>query len=139
VLVDTHVHVISPDLARFPLKPPGVNTGPWWETHPCSADLLRLLMDDAGVDRAVLVQPMGAYSYDNSYAADAAASHPDRLTSACIVDMEGDDPVGALTYWVTERGMAGIRLFTLTDPSATGSTSPARSRCGSGPQSWASV
>jgi L-fuconolactonase len=115
MLVDTHIHVISEDASRYPLQPARL-PGAWYREAPVTVEELLALMDDAGVHRAVLVQPMSAYSYDNSYAADAAASHPDRLTSACIVDMEGDDPVGALTYWVTERGMAGIRLFTLTDP-----------------------
>ncbi|MGH9016030.1 MAG: amidohydrolase family protein [Acidimicrobiia bacterium] len=96
MLVDTHVHVISDDASRYPLQPARL-PGAWYREAPVTVEELLALMDDAGVDRAVLVQPMGAYSYDNSYAADAAASHPDRLTS------------------------------------------PARSRCGSGPQSWASV
>ena len=39
-LIDTHVHVVSDDLARYPLQP-STFTGPWYETHPCSAEQLR--------------------------------------------------------------------------------------------------
>jgi predicted TIM-barrel fold metal-dependent hydrolase len=44
------------------------------------------LMDAAKVDRAILVQAFGAYKYDNSYVADAAARYPDRFVAVCIVD-----------------------------------------------------
>jgi len=90
VLVDTHVHVISSDLGRFPLHPPGVNTGPWWETHPCSADLLRLLMEDAGVDRAVLVQGVGAYGFDNEYTLEASKNAPNVFANVVCTDRRAE-------------------------------------------------
>jgi L-fuconolactonase len=118
MLVDTHVHVISDDPARYPLQPAPL-PGTWYRDVPVTAEELLALMDGAGVDRAVLVQPMSAYSYDNSYAAHSARAHPDRFASACIVDVDGDDPVGDLDRWVNGHGMVGLRLFTLTDPVAT--------------------
>jgi L-fuconolactonase len=118
MLVDTHVHVISDDRARYPLQPAAL-PGTWYRDAPVTAEELLALMDGAGVDRAVLVQPMSAYSYDNTYAADSARAHPDRFASACIVDVDGADPVGELDRWVKGQGMGGLRLFTITDPVST--------------------
>lgn len=110
MMIDTHVHVISPDLARHPLRPPGVNTGPWWETHPCSADLLRLLMDDADVDRAVLVQGVGAYGFDNDYTLSASTAAPELFANVVCTDRQGDDAVETVRDLV-RRGARGYRWF----------------------------
>jgi L-fuconolactonase len=118
MLVDTHVHVISGDRARYPQQPTSL-PGTWYREAPVTAEELLELMDDAGVDRAVLVQPMSAYAYANRYAADSARARPDRFASACIVDVDGDDPVGDLDHWVNEHGMGGLRLFTLSAPIPT--------------------
>jgi predicted TIM-barrel fold metal-dependent hydrolase len=114
VIVDTHVHVISPDLARFPLQPPGVSTGPWWETHPCSADLLRLLMDDAGVDRAVLVQGVGAYGFDNEYTLSASTAAPEVFANVVCTDRRGDD-AAAVVRELIRAGARGYRWFMVHD------------------------
>lgn len=70
-------------------------------------------MADAGVSRAVLVQPVGAYSFDNRYAADSVAAHPQHFAGACCVDVNGENPAAELRYWIEERGMHGVRLFDL--------------------------
>jgi predicted TIM-barrel fold metal-dependent hydrolase len=62
----------------------------------------------------VLVQPIGAYTHDCSYAADSSAAHPDRFVGVCSVDPDAPDPVGRLDHWVRERGMRGVRLFALS-------------------------
>jgi predicted TIM-barrel fold metal-dependent hydrolase len=111
--VDTHAHVVADDLAAYPLSPRDIS-GPWYREAPCSAEKLLALMDEAGVARAVLVQPLGAYSYDNRYAADSAAKHPDRFTSVCAIDPLGADPLGEVERWVGGRGMQGVRLFALS-------------------------
>jgi L-fuconolactonase len=49
-----------------------------------------------------------------------AATHPDRFSSICVVDTARDDAPSRLEYWVRERGMRGVRLFSATtadDPS----------------------
>lgn len=112
-LIDTHVHVVSPDEARYPLQPTNVS-GPWYREAPCSAEQLLERMDEAGVARAVLVQPNGAYTHDCSYAADSAARHSERFAGVCSVDPNASDPVATLDHWVRERGMRGVRLFALS-------------------------
>ena len=118
MIVDTHTHVIAPDRDAYPLSPRPLS-GAWYDAAPCSADELAERMSDAGVDRAILVQAVGAYSFDNRYVADSAAARPDRFFSACCVDPDGEDPLGALTHWLGVRGMQGVRLFALAAEGAS--------------------
>ena len=111
-LVDTHTHVVSPDPDRYPLSPRELS-GTWYLDAPASAEELAAAMDASGVDRAILVQAVGAYTYDNRYAADAAQADPGHFVSACCIDAEAEDATRTLDYWIRERGMSGIRLFAL--------------------------
>lgn len=112
-MVDSHTHVIAKDERAYPLHPRDLS-GAWYRDAPCSADEFVDLLDAEGVAAAVLVQAVGAYSYDNAYAADSAVRLPERFAAACCIDVDGDDPVGALTYWLRERGVDGVRLFALS-------------------------
>lgn len=112
MIVDTHVHVIAADQARYPLRPSGVGSQ-WFREHPVGVEEFATTASAAGVDRAVLVQAFGAYTTDNSYVVDAAASDLDRFVSVGIVDPEDPaaaDEVRALT---TRPGFSGIRLFAI--------------------------
>jgi predicted TIM-barrel fold metal-dependent hydrolase len=111
-LIDTHTHVVSPDHGKYPLNPRSLS-GQWYLEGPASADELSEAMTLAGIERAILVQGVGAYTYDNRYAADAAEATPGRFVSACCIDVEAPNAVETLTYWVEARHMAGIRLFAL--------------------------
>ena len=113
LLVDTHTHVVSDDPQRYPLNPAGL-PGAWYRESPHTAEQLIERMDEAGVERAVLVQGVGAYSYDNSYAADCAERYPERVWSACCIDALAPDALARLDYWIGERGMGGVRLFALS-------------------------
>ena len=64
-------------------------------------------MDETGVDRALLVQAMGAYSDDNSYIADAARAHADRCAAVCIVDVGQHDAVERCPTGCTSGPFAG--------------------------------
>jgi predicted TIM-barrel fold metal-dependent hydrolase len=112
VIVDTHTHVIARDEARHPLRPSGVGSQ-WFRDAPCTADELAALTADAGVDAAVLVQAFGAYTYDNSYIVDAAASRPDRFVSIAIVDAEDRRSPARLRELAREPRFAGVRLFSI--------------------------
>lgn len=107
---DTHVHAISRDMDSYPLKPLGGNQSDWSKTRPVDVDGLIEHLDLAGVDQAVLVQASTAYGYDNRYAADALAAHPDRLVGVCSVDFLSDTAVADLRYWIEDRGFSGVRI-----------------------------
>src|SRR5438046_1964589 len=100
--IDTHVHVISDDEARFPLDPTGV-TGAWYRDDPCSVGRLLRLMEEAGVDAAVLVQAISAYRHDNRYCAYAARRHPERCTSVACIDVTSPDATDAARHVVTDE------------------------------------
>jgi predicted TIM-barrel fold metal-dependent hydrolase len=84
-----------------------------------SAEMLLSLNAEAGIDKTVLVQAYSAYKYDNSYTADCAASYPDHFASVSILDPLQADTPDSLSYWVSERGMRGLRLFTTTETEGT--------------------
>lgn len=127
MLVDSHTHVVASDQARYPLTPLGLDQGvgaerkqaAWFHDVPASTEKLLGLMDEAGVGAALLVQGVGAYSYDNSYAADAARAHPERLASVVCIDPTAAAAPETLRHWVRERGARGVRLFTVTNPEST--------------------
>jgi predicted TIM-barrel fold metal-dependent hydrolase len=112
--IDTHVHVISEDQTRFPLDPSGV-TGAWYRDDPCSVERLLALMDDAGVDAAVLVQAITAYQHDNRYCAESARRFPERTTSVACIDIAGEDPVAAARDVVERERMRGIRWVAIRE------------------------
>ena len=112
-LIDCHTHVVSPDPEAYPLNPRDLS-GQWYLDGPASAEDLAREMDASGVSQAILVQGVGAYTYDNRYAADSAAASPDRFVSACAIDVEAKDAVAELDRWIEGRGMRGVRLFALS-------------------------
>ncbi len=124
MIVDSHVHVVSRDRARYPLSPAGVGTG-WYLEAPLPAEDFAAQMQRAGVERAVLVQAVGAYSWDNAYAADSAAADPARFAGVCAVDLGGADPVAALEHWCGARGMRGVRIFCISPDGSARLDSPA--------------
>ena len=113
VIVDSHVHVIAPDPARYPFTPRSLS-GQWYLDAPCSAERFEVEMAAAGVDRAVLVQAVGAYSFDNAYAADSAAARPGKFLSAGCIDPMGPAPRAEIDRWIGERGMQGLRIFAVS-------------------------
>lgn len=114
MLADAHTHIVSSDHETYPLSPAGLG-GSWYRQSPCSAEGLLAEMDAAGVHRAVLVQPLGAYSFDNRYAVDSASASPDRFTAACCVDPYAEFAAGTLRGWLDRPGVGGVRFFALSE------------------------
>jgi L-fuconolactonase len=94
MIVDTHVHVFTDDRKRYPQNadnPHGaalptikdIGQSPWPLT---TAEILIKQMDEAGVDKATLVQAYFLYEYDNSYTIACANAYPDRFVSICCLD-----------------------------------------------------
>lgn len=114
-MIDTHTHVVASEDVRYPLRPRDPSAS-WYLEAPHTAGQLLALMDEADVSKAVLVQAVGAYSYDNDYAADSGAAHSDRFVSACCIDVLASDASKTLHYWVRDRGMQGVRFFAIARP-----------------------
>ena len=111
--MDAHTHVVSSDHETYPLSPAAL-PGSWYLQSPCSAEGLLSEMEASDVERAVLVQPLGAYSFDNRYAVASASAFPDRFAAACCVDPYGDSPAETLHGWLEGSGVGGVRFFALS-------------------------
>jgi len=108
LIVDAQVHFWKADTPDRPWPPGRVAQLP----EPFTPEKLLPLMDEAGVDRVVIVPP--SWEGDrNDYALEAAQKHPDRFAVMGRIPLT--DPKGAalLPTWRQQRGMLGVRL-TLT-------------------------
>jgi predicted TIM-barrel fold metal-dependent hydrolase len=128
-IVDIHPHVISTDNKRYPLNPLGGTQSGWSRERPTPFEALVAAMDEAGVDKAAIVQASTAYSHDNSYVAAAIAARPRRFTGVFSVDVLAPDAVEKMRYWM-DQGFSGMRLFT------TGSTMPGQANWFDDPRSF---
>ena len=111
MLVDAHTHVSCGDDPAFPPHPTGVASD-WWR-HGGTVDELVKELDTAAVDRAVVVQAVGAYAHDCGCAAAGVAQHPGRLALIVSLDMEADDPAETMAELMGSLPVApaGVRLF----------------------------
>ncbi|MGW3614996.1 amidohydrolase family protein [Micromonospora sp. NPDC005163] len=107
---DTHTHAISTDTTTYPASPLAGTRSEWSQVRGVDVDGLVRTLDDAGVERAALVHASTVYGFDNSYAADALARHPERLVGVCSVDFLAETAVADLRHWIEERGFTGVRI-----------------------------
>ena len=101
MIIDTHLHVYADDESLFPYVVGGK------PARPASVEYLLPLMDEAGVDKAVIVQPR-VYSWDNRYLAHCIEQFPDRFTALGLVDPTSPDRPDRLEELVTEQRFAGL-------------------------------
>ena len=111
-IFDIHPHVVSRDHDRYPFNNVFGHVAPYVTERPIDTEQMLVEMDAAGVTKSALVHSSTAYGYDNSYAADSAAAHPDRFASVCSIDVRAADAAERLRYWILERKMNGLRIFT---------------------------
>jgi predicted TIM-barrel fold metal-dependent hydrolase len=110
VTIDVHPHVISPDEARYPRAPLGGKQSDWSRERPVSAERMLGAMDQAGIERSVLVQASTCYGHDNSYLADAVAAHPQRFAGVFSVDVLAPDAAQEISRW-KRKGLGSLRVF----------------------------
>lgn len=108
--VDIHPHVIAADEKRYPRAPLGGKQSDWSRERPVDAGQMLRAMDEAGIEKSVLVQASTCYGHDNSYVADAVAAHPDRFAGVFSVDMLAPDAPYRIRDWI-DRGLSGLRVF----------------------------
>ncbi|MBB4683985.1 amidohydrolase family protein [Amycolatopsis jiangsuensis] len=129
-IVDTHCHVVSADLARYPRAPLGGKQSGWATTRPVTADGMAERMNEAGITQSVLVQATTAYGYDNSYVLDSRARRPDRFLAVGTVDPLRPDAAEHLAAVTGDGGLSGVRLFT------SGSTVPVQGEWFAAPETY---
>jgi predicted TIM-barrel fold metal-dependent hydrolase len=110
VIFDTHAHVLSADLDRYPHSSLRGGTRPPVPAMVFPAERLIEEMEREGVARACLVQRATLYGYDNAYMLDTVAAHPDRFAAVAVLDAEDPDSPTELARLVREQGLAGLRI-----------------------------
>jgi L-fuconolactonase len=117
-IIDTHVHVVSEDTARYPRQINASVTHRWWSGGGCDTVALLANMDAHGVAAALAVQAVGVYAYDNAYLLDEVASESGRVAGVVAVDMDADSPAEEIARLSTIAGVAGVRLFAVSPGSS---------------------
>jgi len=109
-VVDIHPHVISRDARRYPFAPLGGKQSDWSRERPVDAGQMLAAMDEAGIERSVLVQASTCYGHDNKYLADSVAAYPQRFSGVFSVDVLAADAPEQVRYW-KRKGLIGLRVF----------------------------
>lgn len=113
MIIDIHPHIISDDIQRYPINPIGGKRSDWSKKGgSLTAEQLIAAMDTAGISKSVVVHSSTTYGHDNSYVADSTKKYPSRLYAVGSVDLMDNNILDILRYWIDERGLIGIRLFT---------------------------
>lgn len=104
--IDAHVHVWTPDVAKYPLAS-GFEVS---QMKPASFTPVELFAHTKpnGVGRIVLIQ-MSYYRYDNRYMLDTMARFPGVFSGVAIVDDSASDP-GAAMLELAAKGVRGFRI-----------------------------
>ena len=103
MIIDSHLHVWSDDQQRYPFADGRKDAAPG------SMELLIETMEVAGVDKAVIVQPI-YYLYDNSYVRDSLTRYPGKFAAIGLVDRHAEDAPQQLETLVTRDGFSGLRI-----------------------------
>ena len=103
MIIDTHLHVWSDDVERYPFAEGRTQVGGG------SVELLNQTMDEVGVDKAVIVQPIH-YLFDNRYVAECLRRFPGRFAAIGLVDPKAPDAADRLEKFVREDGFGGLRI-----------------------------
>ena len=119
MIVDTHIHPIADDRAKYPrIKDLQNNSNlrtvhdlgqPEWPAFAL-AEMLAT-MDECGIDKATLVQAYYTYNHDNSYVLDLTAAHPERFVAVCVLDELNPATPDVLTDLVKNHRNRGWRIM----------------------------
>ena len=105
LIVDAQVHVWKAESTDWPwirgLKPQ--------MPEPCTIEKLLPLMDEAGVDRAVIIPPDWP-GYRNDYALEAAQRYPSRFAVMGRIPLNPQSSAALLPTWKEQPGMLGVRV-----------------------------
>ena len=110
MIFDTHAHVLSANLDRYPYS--SLRGGKKAPVSPMVFPVENLIqkLDAANVSYACVVQRATLYGYDNSYTLDATAAHPDRLVSVLVLDAQNPASLQQLRLLAAQRKLGGLRI-----------------------------
>src|SRR5262245_8734522 len=105
MIVDAQVHLWQAETPDRPWAPGRVAQMP----EPFTIEKLVPLMNEAGVDRVVIVPPSWPGDY-NDYALQAAKRYPDRFAVMGRIPVGNPKSAELLPKWLEQPGMLGVRL-----------------------------
>ncbi len=106
MIIDTHAHIYSPDVNAYePIAdstrpPPGAGT----------VDHLQREMQEAGVDRALLIQTYTFYGFDNRFIRDTALGARDWAAGVVNLDPANPHSCDALSALVKRSNVRALRI-----------------------------
>jgi L-fuconolactonase len=103
-IVDAQVHIWKADSPDFPWKPGAKAQLP----EPFTIERALSMMDEAGVDRAVIVPP--SLNDNNDYGLEAARRYPDRFGVMGRIALRDPKSAALLPTWKQQPGMLGVRV-----------------------------
>lgn len=103
-IVDSQVHLWKADAPDYPWNP-GVKPQ---LPEPFTIERALALMDEAGVDRVVIVPP--GLNNNNSYALEAARRYPNRFAVMGRIPLQDPKSAALLPRWKEDKGMLGVRV-----------------------------
>jgi predicted TIM-barrel fold metal-dependent hydrolase len=110
MIVDAQIHVWKASTPERPWNPGAQPQMP----EPFGYERLHTMMNEAGVDRVVLVPPSWE-GERNDYAEEAVAKYPDRFGTMGRIHLDDPKARGLIATWKQQHNMFGIRLaFTPT-------------------------
>ena len=113
MIVDAQVHLWKANSPDFPWDP-GVKPQ---LPEPFTIERALKLMDEAGVDRAVVVPP--GLNDVNTYALEAAKRYPNRFAVMGRIPLQDPKSAARLPKWREQPGMLGVRV-TFNNPTHIG-------------------
>jgi L-fuconolactonase len=119
VIVDTHVHVFTDDRKNYPQirdtpragSIPTITEIGQTEWPLTTVEILTKSMDEAGVDKATLVQAYFVYEYDNRYTVDVSLAHSGRFTAVVVLDPMDPKSPDELSRLVEKQRVTGLRFM----------------------------
>lgn len=103
-IVDAQVHLWKASGPDYPWNPGAKPQLP----EPFTIERALPLMDEAGVDRVVIVPPN--LNDNNSYALEAVRRYPTRFAVMGRVPLQDPKSVALLQRWKQDKGMLGVRV-----------------------------
>src|SRR6185436_6939228 len=104
---DAQVHIWAADRPDRPW--PAGRAAQAQKPYPVTKEMVLTAMDEAGVDRAVLIPPSWEGDY-NDLALEAARLHPQRFAVMGRLPLASPESRSLIGHWKDETGMLGIRV-----------------------------
>ena len=112
-IIDAQMHVWERDHTARPWV--GVGHGGPVEA---TGDQAVAMLDEAGIDGAIIITTPSIYGFDPSYGLQVAADHPTRFAVVAPMDPASPDMDQAVDEWASLPTTTGLRLMLYDDPSA---------------------